>query len=595
MLLEAVVYLAAAVFAAPAARLLRIGSVLGYLAAGVLIGPFGLGFVYGLYEVKGILHFAELGVVMLLFLIGLELKPRRLWSMRRSVFGGGAMQLVPTTMALLAAGLLFGVPIGAAVILAMALSLSSTAFVLQILEERRELQTRHGRLSFAILLLQDIAAIPMIALVAALGARTQGMDAVGAIKGIAIVAAVVGVGHYVLPHIYRLVASSGVRESMTATALLTVVGVALLMEMAGLSAALGAFLAGLLLAESEFRHQIQADIQPFEGLLLGLFFTAIGMTIDFRILAQQPTLVLLLVVGLVAVKGVVLYATGRQQGLSHAESRRLAVALAQGGEFAFVIMTSAVGGGLLDRKLADLLTLVVTISMALTPLLLVLEERLRRIAGKGGQDEFESMPEADSHVVIAGFGRFAQIVARILKAKGIPFTALEASVQQVKLVRAFGSEAYYGDTSRLDILNAANTRSARAFVLAVDDVERSLKTAEVMRTHFPHVPVYARAHDREHAHKLMDLGVHLLQREAFHSAVALAHDVLRGLGISEREARRTVETFAAYDQRRLIEEHEHYQDAEKLREGARKATADLEKLFREDAEVEQALAAREDR
>ena len=576
---QSAVLLAAAAVAAPLARRLRIGSVLGYLAAGVAIGPWGLR-VFG--DVESILAIAELGIVLLLFLIGLELRPARLWTMRRLIFGAGGAQVLISGMFLGAVAMLAGIAPAAALVVGLALAMSSTAFVLQVLEEKKELGAKHGRLAFAILLFQDLAAIPLIALVPIIAAKgkTSAADALIAV-GIAVVviAAVILAGRFVLNHVYRLVAMSGVREAMTATALLTVIGVALLMQLAGLSAALGAFLAGALLADSEYRHQIEADIQPFEGLLLGLFFTAIGMSLDIGLLQREPLLVLGLVAGLVFAKALVLYAVGRMQGLEPPAALRLGLAVSQGGEFAFVILGLIVGARLLDETGADRIAVVVTLSMVTTPLLLLADDTFRRNRRSTALPVYDTMPQGDGHVVIAGFGRVGQIVARILRARGIAFTALDVSPDQVSLVKRFGSEAYYGDASRLDILEAAQTGKARAFVMAIDDVEASLKTAEVVRKHFPHVPIFARARNRQHVYRLMDLGVTVIRRETFLSAVDLTREVLRGLGTSEPEVRRITDTFVSYDRRRLYDDYRHASDLEKLQTQARERADELEQLL----------------
>ena len=585
-LIQAAVFLAAAAIAAPLAKKLHVSSVLGYLAAGVLIGPYGLGFVYAVYQVESILHIAEYGVALLLFLIGLELKPKRLWTMRGSIFGLGAGQVAVTTLLLTPAVALLGVPWDKAIFVALALSLSSTAFVLQLLEEKGELTTRHGRAAFSVLLFQDLAAIPLIAMVPLLGdgGAGQGMSVFAAFRAIGAIVLVVIVGRYALSTLYRLVATTGVREAMTASALLTVVGVALLMEAAGLSAALGAFLAGALLADSPYRHQIEADIAPFEGLLLGLFFTAVGMALNLHLFAEMPTVIIAAVAGLLTLKAIVLYALGRWHGLDNPAARRLALAVSQGGEFAFVLFATALGENVIGRDLAELLSVIVTLSMLATPVLLLADDLLAPVRPSKDRP-YDQMPEKRGHVVIAGFGRFGQIVARILRARGIPFTALDDSAEQVDFVAQFGSQAYYGDASRLDILESAQMHSARAFVLAIDDTEGSLRTAQIVRRHFPNVPVYARARNRQHAHQLMDLGITMIRRETFLSALELTREVLRDLGYSESEVSRTVETFREFDERRLYDDYTHYTDTEKLQEQAKKQSEELEELFSQDVDA----------
>jgi glutathione-regulated potassium-efflux system protein KefB len=582
-LTQIALFLAAAVVAAPLAKLLRIGTVLGYLLVGVLIGPSVLGLVP---DVGSVLHFAEFGVIMLLFVIGLELRPRRLWAMRSAIFGLGSVQVAVTGLVLAAAAMAFGLAWQAALFAGLALSLSSTAFALQVLEEKGELAMRHGRLGFAVLLFQDLAAIPLIALVPlfAVSAATaaHSMELTAAAKAIAVILAVVLVGRYLLNGLYSLVARTKVKEAMTASALLTVVGVTLVMQLADLPASLGAFLAGVLLADSDYRHEIMADIAPFEGLLLGLFFTAIGMGLNLGLIAHSPNLVLAIVAGLLAIKALILFALVRRWGLDSGPARRLALALSQGGEFAFALFAAGASQGVLDRQVVDLLSVAVTLSMAATPLLLLLDDLLAPKAVP--VRAFDEMPSKDGHVVVAGFGRFGQIVARVLTAKRIAVTALDSDPEQVDFVRRFGTQIYYGDASRPEILEAAQTGKARAFVLAIDDVEASMATARMVRRNYPHVPIYARARDRSHIHLLMDEGIRIMRRETFLAALDLTREVLRGLGLSEREVRYTVDTFQAMDRRRLYEDYKNSTDMEKIKERAKTYAQELEDLFARDAE-----------
>jgi len=593
-LTQIALFLAAAVVAAPLAKLLRIGTVLGYLLVGVLIGPFGLGFVYTVYEVDSVLHFAEFGVVLLLFLIGLELRPKRLWTLRANLFGVGGAQVAITGLALAAIGTYFGLAWQTALYAGLALSLSSTAFALQVLEENEELALRHGRMAFAVLLFQDLVAIPLLALPPLFSVdaadTTPRMNALAALQSIGIILAVIVAGRFLLGPVYSLIARTRVKEAMTASALLTVVGVTLVMNWAGLSAALGAFIAGVLLADSEYRHEISADIAPFEGLLLGLFFTAVGMSLNLGLIAQKPMLVLAVVGGLLAVKIAVLYVLGRRAGLDPSPARRFALAIAQGGEFAFVLFTAGVSANVLEPPLAELLTVAVTLSMAATPLLLLLDEMLTPKAVE--MRAFDAMPEGDGHVVIAGFGRVGQIVARVLRAKHIPFTALDVNAEQVDFVRKFGAEIYYGDASRPEILEAARTGKARALVLAIDNVDASIRTAQLVRQNYPHVPIFARSRHRQHTHRLMDVGVQVIRRETFLSSLDLTREVLRGLGFTERDVRFAVETFKEQDRRRLYEDYKHYTDIEKLQDRAKSYAQELEELFEKDA-AEQAKLAKE--
>jgi glutathione-regulated potassium-efflux system protein KefB len=584
-LIQVAVFLAAAAIAAPLGRFLRMGAVLGYLAAGVVIGPYVLGPLYALNDVGAVLHFGEFGVVMLLFVIGLELRPVRLWAMRSAIFGLGMAQLIATSTVLAAIAVALGLAMVQALFIGLALSLSSTAFALQVLEEKGELTTRHGRLAFSVLLFQDLAAIPLIALVPlfALGAAEPTMDVKTAVLAIFTILGVIVVGRFLLSRLYRFVAATGVREAMTASALLTVVGVALAMEAAGLSAALGAFIAGALLADSEYRHQIEADIAPFEGLLLAVFFIAVGMSIDLGVLVSEPGTLFAIVLGLVLIKAMILYLLGRWWGLDNVAARRLGLVISQGGEFAFVLFGAGAFEGVIDQHTASLLTLAVTFSMGATPLLLLIDDAIAR-ALKPEPPEYEIPPGGDRHIIIAGFGRFGQIVARVLRARQIPFTALDSSVEQVDFVKRFGAQIYYGDAGRLDILRAAGADKARAFVLAIDNVESSLRVAEMVRRHFPDLPIYARARDRTHVHKLMDLGVTIIERETFLAALELTKELLRGLGLRESEVRRLTETFKRLDEKRLYEDYQYYTDLEKVRANAQSQAKELEELFARDIE-----------
>jgi glutathione-regulated potassium-efflux system protein KefB len=596
-LAQIALFLAAAAIAAPLAKALRIGTVLGYLLAGVLIGPFALGQLSGLgvgdaKSASAILHFAEFGVVMLLFLIGLELRLSRLWAMRTAIFGVGGLQVGVTGLILGIVGWLLGLAFASALFMGLALALSSTAFALQVMEENGELTARHGRLGFAILLFQDLAAIPLLALASLFAvskaAAGPGVTLQDVLLGVATIATIYLVGRFVIDQVLRRVAETKLHEAMTAAALLIIVVVALLMEAAGLSASLGAFLAGVLLADSSYRHQIEADIKPFEGLLLGLFFTAIGMSLDLKLVVAQPLQIVALVLLIVAIKAAVLYALGRGQGLAQRPARRLAGSLSQGGEFAFVLFGAGAASGVLTPGQASLGVVLVTLSMVATPAVLALEKWCFT-PEPTAQPIYDAIPEVERHVVVAGLGRFGQIVARVLRAKKIPITALDIDPEHIESVRKFGTQIYFGDASRLDILEAAQTGRAQAFVLAIDDVDASLRTAAVVREHFPHVPVYARARNRNHVHRLMDLGVTVIHRETFQSALNLTTDVLKGLGISDADARRTVTTFKAQDERRLTEAYKHATDEQKLQELALASAQELEQQFAADA-AEQAVA-----
>ena len=584
---EIAVLLAALALAAPLARWLGMGTVLGYLGAGVLLGPFGIRAMFTATDAKELLRFAEFGVVLLLFLIGLELKPKRLWAMRSSIFGLGGAQLASTALVLAVIAMTLGLGWRSAAFVGLVLALSSTAFALQVLEENGELAQRHGRLAFAVLLFQDLAAIPLIALAplfaVAGGSQASGMDLLAAAKALAVITGVIVIGRFALDPILRIVARTRVREAMTAAALLLVVVVTIVMQAAGLSASLGAFLAGALLAESSYRHELEADIAPFEGLLLGLFFTAIGMSLNLGVLVAHPVLVTALVLGLVAVKALVLGGLGvAREGLALGPARRLGLSLSQGGEFAFLLLSVGVTAGVLGRDHAELLAVVVTLSMVATPPLLIADRWLTGRASKAAP-VYDQVPGNDGHVIIAGFGRVGQVVARVLRAKKIPFTALDISAEQIEFVKKFGAQAFYGDASRIDILEAAQAGNARAFVLAIDDVAASMRTAAIVRQHYPDLPIYARARNRTHAHQLLDLGIADVHRETFHSALVMTRKVLVGVGIADREAKKMIATFQAHDERRLIEDYKHFTNQEKLQERARSDAVRLEKLFEEDS------------
>ncbi len=581
---EAVIFLGAAVVAVPLAKRSGFGAVLGYLVAGIAIGPWGLRLIT---DVESILHFGEFGVVLLLFIIGLELQPKRLWVMRRPLFVIGGAQVALTTALLAAAAFAAGLSAASAIVVGFALSLSSTAFALQMLAEKKQLTTRHGRAAFAILLFQDLAVIPALALIPLLGDAGSAADAStlwpAVAEAVVAVAVIVVGGHFLLRPVFRLVSTTGIHEVFTATALLVVVGTALLMASVGLSMALGAFLAGVLLADSEYRHALEADIDAFKALLLGLFFIAVGMSVNVGLIGAEPVLVVGLVLGLVAVKFSVLFVLARMNGLAAGPALSVASVLPQGGEFAFVIFGAAVAVGLMDPVHSDLLILVVTLSMAVTPLLFALNDAVQGMMRKAPAPEYEHVEEEDNPVIIAGFGRFGQIVARILRAKRIGFTALEYSSEQVDFVRRYGNKVYYGDASRLDLLRAAGIDKAKIFVLAIDEVAASLRTAELVRKHFPNLKILARARNRKHAYQLMDLGVTAIWRETLLSSLDLARAVLLGLGLSKAETERAVNTFRGHDEKRLVDHHAMHNDEERMVYLAQEAASELEQLFAEDA------------
>ncbi len=584
-LIETAIFLGAAVVAVPIFRRQKLGAVLGYLAAGLAIGPWGLHLVS---DVESTMHFAELGVVLLLFIIGLELQPSRLWVLRKSVFGLGAAQVLATGALLAAVGLALGFSWQAALVTGLGLAMSSTAFVLQVLAERNQRTTRFGRAAFAILLFQDLAVIPLLALIPLLQPAAHadaGNPWLSALVALAVIVAVVVGGRLLLRPILQLIAQSRIQEIFTAAALLVVIGVALLMTGVGLSMSLGAFLAGVLLADSEFRHELEANIEPFKGLLLGLFFISVGMSVDVGLVAAAPLRVIAVVAGLMAAKAAVLYVIGRLRCHDDESARNLAVALSQGGEFAFVLFGIAAANAIMSRQEMDFLVVAVTLSMALTPLALAGNDLLtRRLRAAADETRFDTIDDDESAVIIAGFGRVGQIVGRLLVLRKIRFTALDVSPEQVESVRRFGSKVYYGDASRLDLLTAAKADKARLFVLAIDDVEASIRTAQTVRRHFPNLKIFARARNRFHAYRLMDLGVELIERETLLSSLDLARRVLIETGLSEREAQQTVERFRVHDEKTLQRQHAVYHDEKRLIQTVKEAAAELEGLLESDRE-----------
>lgn len=567
----------------PLLKRLGLASVIGYLATGVLLGPSVVGL---LDEPHQVLEFSEYGIVLLLFLIGIELEPSRLWVMRRAVFGMGALQVLLTGV-LFTAALRYGFDLKPAVafVVGFGLALSSTAFALQLLSEKGQLNTRHGRGAFAILLFQDIAVIPLLAILPLLGggATDYGWDDLGN-AGLVIALFLLSSRVLVRPAL-RFVASAGTPEVFTAAALFLVAGAGILTEFMGLSMSLGAFAAGVLLADSEYRHEIEASLQPIKGLLLGLFFIAVGMTADIGLLGTEAGFIVACVLGMMVAKFLLLLLVGRLGGHSLHTSAQLAMPLAQGGEFAFVLFTAATAQSLFSEAFAQRLILIVTLSMALTPfafMLLekVIEPRLRPRDGRA----WDVLPDdQDSPVVIAGFGRFGQIVARVLRMHHVGFTALEADVRQVDFVRRFGNKVFYGNPANIDLLRSAGVGKAKVFVLAMDDVRDSVKTAEAMHRHFPHVAVYARARDRAHAYQLMDLGVHVINRETYLSSLDLAQKILVALGFPADRAELNIRRFRDYDEKLMQRQHAIHQDEAKLIASVKESMRELEELFENDA------------
>jgi monovalent cation:proton antiporter-2 (CPA2) family protein len=578
----ATIFLLSAVVLVPLFQRLKLGAVLGYLAAGMVLGPWGLGTVP---DAENKLGFAEFGIALLLFLVGLELEPARLWNMRHRVFGFGGAQVALSALAIAPIAYLLGLTWHAAAVAALGIAMSSTALVLTSLAERGELASTHGRTAFAVLLFQDLAVIPLLTLLPLL-AFASVKDAVSwmvAAKAIAAIAVFILAGRIAVRPVLKFIARHSSSEVFTAASLLLVIGSAVIMERLGISMSLGAFLAGLLLADSEFRHELQADIEPFKGLLLGLFFMTVGMSANLALAREMPVVLLALAVGLMAVKFAVVYLIARLARVEGGDAQRLAVALAQGGEFAFVLFGAAVGVGILDAPTQELLVLVVTVSMVLAAPLMGLHEKLLGLwCARQIVEDYDTIDAPPAPVIIAGYGRFGQIVSRVLRMAGIPFTALDSSYAQVDFVRRFGSRIYYGDASRLELLHAAHAADAKLFVLAIDDVEASVKTAQMVRAHFPALEIVARARNRVHYFRLRDLGVRRIFRETFAASLDASQEALLDLGFDAAAAEQAVAFFKQHDEAQLAAQYAVHHDEAQLVQTSRQAAEQLRELFEAD-------------
>ena len=577
----ALIYLAAAVVAVPLARLAGLGSIIGYLVAGIAIGPWGLRLVT---DPRQILEFAEFGVVLMLFLVGLELEPQRLWSLRKPIFGWGSVQLFGSAALMVGVGVAAGVDWRLAMVAALGLAMSSTAIGLGVLAERNLMATTSGQSVLSVALLQDVAAIPILALVplmAVADVHDSGGGWLGAAKAIGVIAAIVLGGRLLLRPALRWIAGSRTPEIFTAASLLLVVATAALMHTVGLSMALGAFLAGVLLAESEYRRELETDIEPFKGLLLGLFFIAVGMSIDFAVVLQRPVLIALLVVGFLFVKAAVLWGMARAMPLPRPERPVFIILLAQGGEFGFVVFQSASGAGVIAPATASLLVAAVAISMLLTPLLLVAADRwwIPRLARGKRRDVAEISEPQTAPVIVAGFGRYGQVVSRMLYANGITPTVLDHDAEQIEALRKFGWRVFYGDASRLDLLRTAGAASAKVLVLAIDDVEQSLKVATLVREHFPDLAIVARARNVQHYFRLRELGITMIERETLDASLMSARSVLGLLGWEAHHARTLAMRFRRHTIRQLEEMLPHARDEARFVAMAKAGRQQLEELF----------------
>ena len=588
LLSNALVYLAAAVVAVPVAKRLGLGAVLGYLLAGIAIGPWGFGLIS---EVEVILHFSEFGVVLLLFVIGLELEPKKLLELRRPIFGWGAAQVLGVAAVLCAAAIAFGIEWKVALIASLGLSLSSTAIALTTLEERNFMTTPTGQAGFAILLFQDIAAIPMIALVPVLGIAVHegsGHGWLGALKVAGVLAGLVVAGRFLITPILRIIAKTELREIFTAFALLLVISIALLMQWVGMSMALGAFMAGVLLADSEYRHALETDIEPFKGLLLGLFFIAVGMSVDFGVFLAQPLLIIGLVTGFLVIKIGVLYGLAKAFDIPREQQALFAFILSQGGEFAFVVFGAAATARVYSADVAAILVVVVALSMMATPLLLMLHDRIiaprfRNLDARPA----DAIEAKDGHVIIAGFGRFGQIVGRLLRANQVKLTVLDHDPDQIETLRRFGFQVFYGDATRIDLLHAAGAAKARALVVAIDDIEDSMALVDAVREAYPDLPILARARNVTHLYRLQDRGVTIIERETFEAALMLGRRALEQLGFGPYRARQAALKFRKHNLASVDEVYPVYQDQEQYVSMAKRAREELNEMFARDVKAEQ--------
>ena len=578
LLINALYYLLAAVIAVPLFKRMGLGSILGYLFAGIVLGPHALGIIE---DPESVLHFAEYGVILLLFVIGLELAPEKLWSMRNHIVVLGGSQVLLTGL-VIGFGMVMLMAIPLAFVLGVTLALSSTALAIQLMSEERILASPLGRKGFSILLLQDLAVIPILIAVSVLAPVTTGASTSAWYITILALVGVVAFGRFGLSELLAAVARSNNREVMSAASLLIVIGIAVLMNAVGLSMGLGAFLAGIMLANSDYRHQLESDIEPFKGMLLGLFFIAIGMTLNLELLWARPLRFVVLALGLVFVKTVIITAILRWRHVSLKEGIQLGLILSQGGEFAFVVLSQGQQAMLFDAALAEQLTLIVGLSMAFTSPLVTLYRRIGRSRSVEQPDQDRHWDSHQPEVIIAGFGRFGQIIGRLLRARHIPFTAMDKDSAHVEFVKQFGNRLFYGDLTRIDLLRSAGIKHAKIIVVAVNDVAQSLAIIDLAREQNVRIKIIARAVDRFHAYELYKRKVESVVRETFASSLEAATETLEQLGYTEGQALEVAKRFRLHDEELLERSAQHLEDMEELRNIARQGRRELELLFEED-------------
>ncbi len=578
---QSLVFFGSAVLLVPLLKRLGFASVLGYLLAGIIVGPYGLKFIQ---DSESVLHFAELGIILLLFIIGLEIQPRKLWAMRKHLAGLGFLQVALSATLFSVVAQLLGIAQLPAIVLGFGLSLSSTAFALQNLTEKNQFNTEFGRGSFSILLAQDLLAIPFLALIPVLAAsEVSGAESwKKLLYFLGIFAGLIVASRFLIRPLFRMIASSRMREIFTAFTLFVVLGVAVLMQQIGLSAALGTFIAGVLLADSEYRHELEANIEPFKSLFMGLFFIAVGMSVSLEVIAARPLLILGLSLSYLLFKALIVFAVARLFHFNSENSRLMALNVAQGGEFAFVIFAMLLTYRLVTPDTIQLLTAVITLSMALNSVLIKIQESLR-LRTKEAPVAYDLITNESPQVIIAGFGRFGQIFGRILRAQGIPFVAIDHDSTQIELLRKFGNKVYYGDASREDLLEAAGAARAKYFILAVDDVDSSVEIAKTLREKFAHLKIYARARNRGHVFDFKDLKIERIKRETFDSGLSFVQELLEDMGFNAAGAKTIVERFKRHDELMLEEQYKVRHDDKMFVSVAKQGAAQLEQVLSDES------------
>jgi monovalent cation:proton antiporter-2 (CPA2) family protein len=578
---QTLVFIGSAIVLVPIFKYLGFGSVLGYLIAGIVVGPYGLKFIG---DAESVMHFAEIGVVLLLFMIGLEIQPFKLWSMRKHLLGLGGLQVLLTTTVFTLIGKWLGLSDISAVMIGFSMSLSSTAFALQTLTERNQFNTEFGRSSFSILLMQDLVAIPALAIIPSLASTSaEPASWTKLLSFFSILIVLILASRYLMRPVFRILAGTHTREIFTAATLFIVLGVAVLMQKIGLSAALGTFIAGVLLAESEYRHEIEANLDPFKSLLMGLFFISVGMSVSLDLIVQKPILILSMAIGYLILKTGIIYGVGRIFKLNHENSKLMALNIAQGGEFAFVIFGMIATLQLASPEIIAILTAVITLSMALNPVFSKLNERFS-CRQQMGEVQYDQIKDESPQVIIAGFGRFGQMFGRVMRAQGIGFVAIDHDSSQIELLRKFGSKVYYGDASRADLLEAAGAAKAKYFILAVDGVEESMQVVKTVKEHFPNLKIFARARNRGHVFDLMDEGIEHIKRETFDSSIYFVKELLVEMGFEPKKAKNLIERFKEHDELMMVEQYKVRHDDKSLVSLSKQGNAQLAQVLSNEAE-----------